>query len=754
LKEKTIQVEVQSRLIDNAGNPLGTWNAQFANKKVEVFTATPRSLLWKTKPHTHWDWIHTSTSIEPWESNDPDVGTVTTVYSDAGGADPQGRPGVTKTVTTVTAENELITITGKTTTPQRKTFRSTVTPGRYEVRMRRVDLFDDSYKSGHEVEWGGMRTYLTADPIFGAVTLLAVIIRATNNLNVNSSKQINVICTRKLEIRESSGSWSEPTATRSPVWAFVDIFRNVYGAQIDDDVFFDWDELETLDALLASREDYFDFTFRDPITVWESARVVARVGRAVPMLVGSLISMRRDAAATVPVTMFTPDNIVKDSFDWSVKLWDLGEFDSITMEYTDPDTGYKQEQVTATLPGGTTDRPQDVRFLGCQSRTRAYREALYLLAVDKYLRDNITFETGLEGHLPTYGDLVAFAHDVPQWGQAGYVVHGERGAGEWYHLHVSEPLVFGESGDYQIVLRGRAGEILGPFTAYETTSPKQVAIQTEESDMDFMLGGQSEPMLFMFGTVSQLTRYWKVVRIEPTGGEKVRVTAVNVNDVIYSFDELAPPVLNTPPTPPQAPDLPEITSIAVTPIGDDDFHVVQVSWPAAFGAQYYVVQTSEDGVHWTERALITQSSVQFQVRPGELWVRVAAVNTGQGPWEQAALVLSTAPSNPSFVLSSADSDQIFYTLSWTVPDDDELIRVAVWLSDVNDFDPSVEVPVLDETLSSAGWENIPTSYVAAVPIDSFGGHAIQYWRVALFVVGEDDITTNITPQQSIPAYSI
>src|SRR4029077_14244627 len=101
-------------------------------------------------------------------------------------------------------------------------------------------------------------------------------------------------------------------------------------------------------------------------------------------------------------------------------------------------------QVTATLPGGTTENPKDVRLIGCQDRTRAYREGLYLMGQDLYLRENITFDTGLEGHIPSYGDLIAFAHDVPQWARAGYVVNATRGSANYYHLDLSEPVVFGE----------------------------------------------------------------------------------------------------------------------------------------------------------------------------------------------------------------------------------------------------------------------------------------------------------------------
>jgi hypothetical protein len=757
LAARSLTVQIQARTIDAAGNPIGSWVTFFAGKQIEIYTATSRTLLWRGAPSTSWVWAHTSTTYTPWVGGDPVQGTVTTVYSDAGNNDPTNRDGVTKTVTTISTATDALTITGKTTTPQRRTYRTSVTAARYEVRMRRTDVFDDSYRSGHDVEWGGMRTYLDEDPVFGAVTMLAVIIRASNNLNSVSQKQLNVLCTRKLLVRESAGWTSAPVATRSIVWAFVDIFRGTYGAYITDDVFFDWDAFEALDAVYAAREDYFDFCFRDAITVWEGARTVARVGRAVPMLVGSLISIKRDAAAEIPVTLFTPDNIIKDTFEWGIKLWDLGEFDSILMEYTDPTTGYKQEQVHATLPGGTTDRPQNIRFIGCQDRTRAYREALHLLAVDKYLRDNITFETGLEGHILSYGDLFAFAHDVPNWGQAGYVVHAVHIADNWYHLYVSEPLDFAETAEYQIALRGRAGEQIGPFTARETADSKQVRIQSDETTMDFLLGGTTEPMLFLFGTVAEVTRYWKAVKVEPLGGERIRVSAVNSDDRIYSYDTLVADPLNTPPAAPQAPALPVVASVTITQIGGVA-SLVQVLWPPAFGAQYYVVQTSEDGENWQERAILTRTSIQLQVFLGTLYVRVAGVNEGQGPWATGSLEISSLavvpapPTTLSAVIQSEESDQVCYTLHWTVPAIDNLVGLMVWLSETDGFDPEVVTPVVDEAISSPGYLGIPTSTVVCIPLDSAGGHAVHYWRVTVYDVNGDGTFVNITSQQTISAY--
>jgi len=348
------------------------------------------------------------------------------------------------------------------------------------------------------------------------------------------------------------------------------------------------------------------------------------------MLVGSLVTMKRDGPLELAVTMFTPENIVKGSFEWEIKLWEPADHDSVSTEYTEVATGYKQEQVVCTLPGGTSDNPEDIRFPGIQDRNHAYREGLYMLAARKYLRENISFETGMEGFLPSYGDLIAISHDLPQWGQAGYIVSADK-VNDDYLLYVSEPLVFEDGYNYQILLRSKAGEIIGPISVTKTPDPKQVVV-TLEDEPDFLLGGTTEPMLFLFGKSGNITKYGRVVKLEPMGGERVRITLVNDAPIIYTFDADAE-APTTPSIPQVMPDLPVVAALYLTRTNLPSPNIV-ATWPPALGAQSYIVQTSVDGTSWENRGTVTRTSITLDVRPGIAYVRVAGINNGQGPWVQ------------------------------------------------------------------------------------------------------------------------
>ena len=110
-----------------------------------------------------------------------------------------------------------VSVTKATNTPQRRSYRYTVDAGRYEVRARRTNDKSGDARAGHEIRWGGLKAFLEDVPAFGDVTLLAVRMRATDNLSQRSARMINCIVTRKLPVwdPEAAGPSLGPRA-RSP----------------------------------------------------------------------------------------------------------------------------------------------------------------------------------------------------------------------------------------------------------------------------------------------------------------------------------------------------------------------------------------------------------------------------------------------------------------------------------------------------------------------------------------------------------
>jgi hypothetical protein len=348
------------------------------------------------------------------------------------------------------------TITDKTTTPQRISRRYNVAAGRYEVRMRRTDTKQTDTVYGHEIIWAGMRAYFPETRTFGDVTLIAMRLRASNNLSAQASRKINVISTRKLPIWNGS-TWSAPTATGSIAWAIADACRNTtYGGKLAD-TRIDLTTLLALDVIWTARGDEFNGRFDSAISFWEAISKLAVAGRAKPFMQGGIVRVMRDGPATVPVALFSMRNIKRGSLSIDYIMPSDESADAVEMAYFDSQY-WSPQRVTCTLAGSTADKPAKVELFGVTSRQQAYKEGLYQAASNRYRRRIVKFSTEMEGFIPSPGDLIAIQHDMPAWGQ-----HAEATA--WNEdtraLTLSEPMTFA-GGAHYVGLRTKAGGVDGP----------------------------------------------------------------------------------------------------------------------------------------------------------------------------------------------------------------------------------------------------------------------------------------------------
>jgi hypothetical protein len=407
---------------------------------------------------------------------------------------------------------------GATNSSIRQSYRYAVTPGRYEVRLKRLDTKDTAERAGHEIRWGALRSYLSGQPDFGAVTLLAVKMRATDNLSQRSSRMINVIVTRKLPTWTVTGGWSVPVATRSIAWAFADACKAQYGGKLAD-ARIDLKALLALDAVWTARGDSFDAVFDTSMTVWEALTRIARCGRAVPIQQGGIVRIIRDQPQTIPVAMFGPRNIVKGSFKLKYVMPGEDTADAVTVEYFSSRT-WKPDETTAKLADSQGDNPAKVNLFGCTGKDHAQREGLYIAANNRFRRRLVTFRTELEGMIPTYGDLVAITHDMPRWGQGGEVV-GHQGD----VLALSEPLVWTAGATHYLALRRRDGGLAGPFRVQAVPGDPSLVRVLDPLTVTPYTGGAEERTYFSFGPGQAWAQTARILAIRPRA-EQVEITAV------------------------------------------------------------------------------------------------------------------------------------------------------------------------------------------------------------------------------------
>lgn len=512
-----------------------------------------------------------------------------------------------------------------TQTPQRFTLAATVDAGRYEVRGQRTDVKALDTRTANTLRWEAMRAFLPSTKNYGNVTLLAMKARSSNSLNDRSSNKVNVWATRKLRTWDvETQSWTARVATSSIAWAFCDVMQASYGGRLADS-FLDLDAIAALDEVWAARGDEFNGVLDRSQTVWEVARTVARCGRATPLLEGSLVTLLRDAPKTLPTAVFCPSNMVGSEFRWELQLSNLGDKNGVSIEYLNPAT-WLPETVECLLEGDTGDNLDNIVLLGCTNRDQAYHEGMYIRSQQLLGRENVTFRTELEGRIPRYGDLIIVSHDVPRWGTSGIVVSI---AEDLSTVVLDTPVAFA-GGTHKILFRKKDGSAAGPFTCVAGANSRQVVLTTVVED-SFFFDNTAEPPMFMFGPTDLLGQHLVVVGLKNSADNFVDVSCVGYNGQVYAFDDVAAPVDTAIPTPPRIPALPTVEGLTAVPIVDEPSQLL-VSWKPALGAKYYTLERSPDGATWLPVDRTNGNYYVIPVKLEHLFLRVAGVNIGAGPW--------------------------------------------------------------------------------------------------------------------------
>ncbi len=419
-------------------------------------------------------------------------------------------------------------MTAATSTPQRLSYKYAVTAGRYELRATRLDTKDTSSRAGHEVRWGEARGTLQAETLPAGITLLAVKMRATDNLSQRSSRQINCIVTRRLPVWDGS-TWSAPVPTRSIAWALADVLRADYGAKLADSRI-DLAMLLTLDATWTARGDHVDGVFDQGVTVWEALTRIGRCGRTVPFLQGGIVRFVRDEARSLPVALFSPRNIAKNSLKIQYVMPGEETADAVTVEYFS-DRTWKPDEVTTSLPNAAAENPAKLQLFGCTSEAHAIREGKYLAACNRYRRRIITLRTELEGLIPTYGDLIAIAHDMPSWGTGGEIVAWDA---DTQTATLSEAVIFADGQSFVMALRRRDGGVSGPHAVTPGSDAQQVVF-ADLPDIPIETGLSAERTHFAFGNAEQWSLLARVIAVRPRG-EQVEITCVAEHPAVHAAD--------------------------------------------------------------------------------------------------------------------------------------------------------------------------------------------------------------------------
>lgn len=540
-------------------------------------------------------------------------------------------------------------ITDATNTPQRISHKYALpSRARYEGQVKRTNNADTDVRTSDTIQWSGLRAYLPSIRTYGDLTLIAMVMRVEGNLAGQSNHRVSCVCTRKLEIYDPvSKTWSARTATHNPAWAFAHVCRASYCGNLDDSRI-DLDKIASLAETWETRGDTFDYVFDSRMSWGESAQIICRVGRAVPMDQAGLMTVIRDEPQTVYSTGFDMRNIVRGSLSIERMLPTLETPDHVIVEFFSADK-WDWDEVECILPGGSSENPERRKMPGVSTRQQAWREGMYMAACNRDQRTFPTLTTELEGLIPSFGAHVPVSHDLPQWGYSGEIVSV---SADGLTLETSERLSWTAGDQHYVGLSLSNGSMAGPYPVSQGTDDFSMVLDSALGWSPYT-GGDRERTRYMFGPgTDKWCKVCRVIGIIPRGGTKVQLLLVNAADSVHTADQGEAP---TPPVTsllPKIPDAPVVSGLRVVPDATIK-GLALASWYPAARATSYIVQMSLDSLHWTTIATPAANTLTFNVPTGTIYVRVAGIGAIQGPFDYWSGIVGAPDMPPAAVTNLA-----------------------------------------------------------------------------------------------------
>lgn len=404
---------------------------------------------------------------------------------------------------------------------------------RPEVRVRRTSAEDTRTQARDTLEWYGLRARLPHASSYPDVTVIALTITGSDAIASRTEDQISVIPTRVLPVRDS-GAWTTPQATRdiAPWFAYVAKSVGYTDAEID------MMELDRLDGIWSSRNDYFDYVEAEDSTVKEALNRALRVGMAELTVDAGKLRPVRDEPRTQIEHVYSPQNVL-EAMTRSVQALRPDDADGVDVEYVDGES-WSKEVVPCRLPGDAGVRPEKVRVDGVTDRTKAWRIGMRRRREIKHRRWSYSFDTWLDALNSRYFSYDALVDDVPGYGQSSLLEDVEDQGGDSYRLVVSEPLEWKTGESHVVAWRRPDGTLAGPFTASQGDDAYEVVAGGVGSEPVPVISLTYEPPHVLFGTNQRWSYPVLITDVSPNGFESVSVEAVGYDERVYTDDDNAP----------------------------------------------------------------------------------------------------------------------------------------------------------------------------------------------------------------------
>ena len=318
-----------------------------------------------------------------------------------------------------------LTLSGSSTKPLRRTIRATVSPGQYDVRIRRTSADETDAQRSSRLNWVSLKTFQPDRMAYPGQNRLGLVIKASGQLN-GTIQQFSATATQRVSYYED-GQWKYGAST-NPAWIFLnfclgrrsDDGTELYGCFLSDDLI-DWDAIIAWAAFCDKFALSCSMVIDQPTLAGDVLDDIARCGLASVSRASGRVGVVWDAPNTPVTGCFGMANIVKGSYSIEYVNEDLA--DEIVVTFVNRDKGWVQDQVRVMCPGVTAPTASTtVPLTGCTNEKMAGLYANYLAAQQHYRCRRVTWMADFESLTCQRGDVILNSHDLAQWGYSGRLV--------------------------------------------------------------------------------------------------------------------------------------------------------------------------------------------------------------------------------------------------------------------------------------------------------------------------------------------
>ena len=459
-----------------------------------------------------------------------------------------------------------------------------------------------------------------------------------------------------------------------------------------------------------------DMVVQSQVEAFQLVRDVCSAFRGMTFYNGESLSIIVDKPRD-PVYLFTADNVVDGVF---VRTFPSEKtmYTSCNVMFDDAENQYEQDvepvfNADAAMRFG--HNPTSITAIGCTRRTEANRRGRWILQTN-LSATTVSFSTGLEGMIPSCGDVIYVAD--PHWQSAFNLVLSGR------IMEVTGTQVFlafrcdAKAGD-TLILNTDDGKPLRRTIASVSADGKTITLNV---GYNFDVAPDS---VFLIESDQLVAEQYVVTRIEKGSDDDeftFAITATQYNPNKYDAIDNGV-ITDDRPTSVVDPDsmgAPENVSISSFSriVQGMSVETMVIGWSAVQYAKLYEVQWRKDGGNWNNvpRTATTQVDIEG-IYAGEYQARVRCISGGNiaSPWSALATATLTgkvgAPKGPINLFAS-DNEIFGIRVKWAMPEGAEDTAYIELYQSQSGTDQDARLLTLIPYPASEYWHSIlPAGYV-------------------------------------------